>query len=102
MAKKKRHGHWCWGCQRYRSNESFSGKGHAKHLCKDCQREQKRKRRLKRLGIVEEPEPAQPSAVINDMDLDAALVEPDNPDAFYWQFIRPTDDETKPKKKRKK
>jgi hypothetical protein len=99
---KKRHGHWCWSCQRYRSNESFSGKGHAKHLCKDCQREQKHKRRLKRLGIVEEPEPAQPSEVMNDRDLDEGLFELDDPDAFYWQFIRPMDDETKPKRKRKK
>jgi hypothetical protein len=99
---KKRHGYWCWSCQRYRSNESFSGKGHAKHLCKDCQREQKRQRRLKRLGIVEEPESAQPSEVFNGMDLDEELFEPVDPDAFYWEFIRPMEDDSQPKRKRKK
>ena len=34
--KKKRRGHFCWSCERIRANERFSGKGHARHLCKDC------------------------------------------------------------------
>ena len=97
---KKRQGHWCWGCQRYRSNESFSGKGHAKHLCKDCQREEKRQRRLKRLGTVEAPEPVQSSEVV--ADLDEELFEAFDPDTFYWEFIRPMEYESEPKKKRKK
>ena len=37
MAKKKRRsGHYCKICSSYKSNESFSGKGHANHICKRC------------------------------------------------------------------
>jgi len=32
----KRRGHFCWCCARTRPNESFSGGGHARHLCKEC------------------------------------------------------------------
>jgi hypothetical protein len=31
-------GHFCWVCDRIRSNESFSGQGHARHLCRTCSR----------------------------------------------------------------
>ena len=31
-------GHYGWVCGRTRANEKFSGKGHARHVCKDCQR----------------------------------------------------------------
>ncbi len=34
MAKKQ--GHYCKVCGLYKSNESFSGKGHAAHICKKC------------------------------------------------------------------
>lgn len=35
----RRHGgHWCWACNRARPNERFSGRGHARHLCRDCAR----------------------------------------------------------------
>jgi hypothetical protein len=34
--RKKYHGHFCWCCGRVRANERFSGRGHARHLCKDC------------------------------------------------------------------
>lgn len=34
--KKRRSGHYCKICHEYRSNESFSGKGHANHICKRC------------------------------------------------------------------
>jgi len=34
--KQKRHGHYCWCCGRRRPNEKFSGKGHVRHLCRDC------------------------------------------------------------------
>jgi len=37
MTKRKR-GHFCWSCGRSRSNESFSGGGHARHVCRDCSR----------------------------------------------------------------
>ncbi|PGT80939.1 hypothetical protein [Bacillus sp. AFS040349] len=33
---KKKHGHYCFGCDRYRANEKFSGKGHRQHICKEC------------------------------------------------------------------
>jgi len=36
MAKKKRQGHYCWVCGEYKSNESFSGRGHARHICRAC------------------------------------------------------------------
>lgn len=37
MSKKKRtSGHYCKICSEYKSNESFSGKGHANHICRRC------------------------------------------------------------------
>ena len=37
MKKKNKHGWYCKICGRFRANEKFSGKGHAQHICKDCQ-----------------------------------------------------------------
>jgi len=34
----KRSGHYCRVCGQYKANERFSGKGHARHLCRDCSR----------------------------------------------------------------
>lgn len=34
--KKRRRGHYCKICSEYKSNESFSGKGHANHICRRC------------------------------------------------------------------
>ena len=34
----KKHGHYCKICGEYKSNEKFSGKGHAAHICKACSR----------------------------------------------------------------
>ena len=34
--RKKARGHFCWCCGRVRANERFSGRGHARHLCKEC------------------------------------------------------------------
>ncbi len=31
-------GHYCRICGRMRPNEEFSGKGHARHICKQCSR----------------------------------------------------------------
>ena len=39
MKKKNKHGWYCKICGRFRANEKFSGKGHAQHICKDCQRQ---------------------------------------------------------------
>jgi hypothetical protein len=36
--KRKRSGHYCWACDCWRANERFSGRGHARHLCRDCAR----------------------------------------------------------------
>ena len=41
MAKKHR-GHYCKICGEYKSNKSFSGKGHAQHICKECMGEMKK------------------------------------------------------------
>ena len=38
MSRKRRTGHYCWSCGQMRANEKFSGRGHARHLCKDCAR----------------------------------------------------------------
>ena len=35
-------GHYCKICGEYKSNESFSGKGHAQHICKECMGEMKK------------------------------------------------------------
>lgn len=36
MSQNRQSGHYCWSCDRMRANEKFSGRGHAKHLCKEC------------------------------------------------------------------
>ena len=38
MARRKPQGHYCKVCGERKSNESFSGKGHAAHICKTCSR----------------------------------------------------------------
>ncbi len=37
--------HYCRICDRHRANEKFSGKGHATHICKDCMRLPREKRK---------------------------------------------------------
>ncbi len=58
MARKKLSGHFCKVCGMRKSNESFSGKGHAAHICKACSRlsptqqaEQMTLRRLENLPL---------------------------------------------------
>lgn len=41
MAKTHK-GHYCKICGEYKSNESFSGKGHVQHICKECMGEMKK------------------------------------------------------------
>jgi len=36
MSKKKSPGHYCKICGERKANEKFSGKRHAKHICKEC------------------------------------------------------------------
>lgn len=38
MARSRYRGHYCWACGRIRANEKFSGRNHARHLCKECAR----------------------------------------------------------------
>jgi len=48
MGKKRYRGHYCWVCRRIRPNEKFSGKGHAKHICRECELKMRAKAREKR------------------------------------------------------
>jgi hypothetical protein len=43
-ARSPSKGHSCRVCGRTRANEQFSGKGHARHVCKDCERTQRQPR----------------------------------------------------------
>lgn len=36
MKRRSKRGHFCWCCGRMRANEQFSGRGHARHVCKEC------------------------------------------------------------------
>lgn len=36
MPKRKLAGQYCWACDQRRPNEKFSGRGHGRHLCRDC------------------------------------------------------------------
>jgi len=48
MGKKKPQGHYCKVCHTYRANEKFSGKGHASHICKECNRELQQQKRVRK------------------------------------------------------
>jgi len=75
------------------SNEKFSGKGHARHICKDRAKEQKHLAKLQRNGMAVEPTvlpPPPPDDLIyhlDDRDDDVF-----DPDEFYWTQIRPFED----------
>ena len=30
--------HYCYVCESYKPNERFTGRGHARHICRACQR----------------------------------------------------------------
>ena len=47
----KRQGHYCRICGRHRANEKFLGKGHAKHICEDCDREHRAKLREQKRAL---------------------------------------------------
>lgn len=59
MAKKKKRnrkisGHYCKICGDRKSNESFSGNGHAKHICKECDAlPQDRKNELRYINLID-------------------------------------------------
>ncbi|MHB8766444.1 MAG: hypothetical protein ACYDA8_19190 [Deferrisomatales bacterium] len=52
MKRKKRRGHYCYLCGRHRPNEAFSGRGHARHRCKECSRRPRAEREC--LEVTEE------------------------------------------------
>ncbi len=53
--KKKKQGHYCRICGEHKSNESFSGKGHTKHICKLCDAlPQEKKNELQILNKIEQ------------------------------------------------
>jgi len=43
-------------CRRHRANEKFTGKGHAKHICKDCERKQRRLKKFQKGDLGEKEE----------------------------------------------
>lgn len=54
MAKKKKRGHYCRICGASKPNEAFSGKGHAKHICKECSSlPQERKNELQHINQID-------------------------------------------------
>lgn len=54
MAKKKKRGHYCRICGASKANEAFSGKGHAKHICKECSSlPQERKNELQHINQID-------------------------------------------------
>lgn len=36
MSRRKRSGHWCKICGETKANEKFTGKGHRRHICREC------------------------------------------------------------------
>jgi hypothetical protein len=52
--KKKHRGHYCRICGDCKPNEKFSGKGHAKHICKECNAlPQERKNELRYINLID-------------------------------------------------
>ena len=54
MTKNKHQGHYCKVCGEYKSNESFTGKGHKNHICKKCAKLSKEDRERMMKGDFEE------------------------------------------------
>lgn len=69
MAKKKLPGHYCKICRERKANEKFSGKGHAKHICKKCSAlPQERKNELPDIKIIDDDD------LFDDADIDCLPV----------------------------
>jgi hypothetical protein len=68
MGKKKPAGHYCRICGRRRAHEKFGGRGHALHICKDCQRELKREAHQKRKAGETDVAMLKPEEDLMDMD----------------------------------
>lgn len=52
--KKKHQGHYCRICGEHKANEKFTGKGHAKHICKKCDAlPQERKNELQHINQID-------------------------------------------------
>ena len=84
---KKLPGHYCWACGCRRANEKFSGKGHARHICRECVSEQraawKRENEMKQFG----------SAYLANRKRIAVELPYDNWQFFLWkeEFDGPVD-----------
>lgn len=79
MAKKKRQGHYCWRCRSCRANEKFSGKGHAKHICKDCSKEMKQIARERRKAKASQQEASASHSDANTGTQEAQLSSQETP-----------------------
>jgi len=85
MGKKKPAGHYCRICGRRRANEKFGGRGHALHICKDCQRELKREARQKRKAGETNAIVLEPEEDLMDMDEDNLDWLPDESPSHHQQ-----------------
>jgi hypothetical protein len=79
MGKKKPAGHYCRICGRRRANEKFGRRGHALHICKDCQRELKCEARQKRKA-------GETDAVVLELEEDLMDM---NEDDLEWMLDQP-------------
>ena len=64
-------GHYCRVCGRVRANEKFSGKGHSKHICRDCAKKQVR---VKKKVEMEFLNPTQLSAASQKVEEDNLML----------------------------
>ncbi|MCL2305650.1 MAG: cupin domain-containing protein [Planctomycetaceae bacterium] len=80
---RKLPGHYCRVCCRRRANEKFSGKGHARHICKDCAKEQRAEQRKKR-KMVASPQTEKNFFDDLPMSLSEELIE----NVFQAEYVR--------------
>ena len=85
----KPRGHYCRICQQYKANEKFSGRGHAKHICKACA---KRGNKPPEIEI-------EPPVFIDTEDIEDFYVFDTDIDSFLFEIDA---DEEPPKKKKKR
>ena len=91
MAKKPR-GHFCRICHQRKSNEKFSGRGHAAHICKACA-----KRGNKPPEIKDEP-----LVFIDEDNIEAGDFVGGNWDYIYNDYLLIEEETPAPKKKKRK
>lgn len=72
IGKKKGGGHYCRICGRHRANEKFGGRGHARHICKDCENAMKREARQRAKLNTDQPQ-ASEVGIDDELNLDVLL-----------------------------